>query len=63
MDGWITFWKLVCLIGFAAFYLLVLAVIPLGARDLLRLFRHLRSESEDGARGEETSAEGSAGTD
>lgn len=53
MDGWITFWRVACLIGFAAFYVLVLAVIPLGARDLLRLFRHLgrggqSGESEEG---------------
>ena len=47
MDGWITFWKLACLIGFAAFYLLLLVVIPLGARDLVRLFRHLREGSQE----------------
>ena len=41
MEGWITFWEVACLIGFVSFYVLVLAVIPLGARDLLRLFRHL----------------------
>ena len=41
MDGWMTFWKIACIVGFAAFYLLVVAIIPLGARDLFRLFRHL----------------------
>ena len=46
MEGWINFWRVVCLIGFAAFYVLVLAVIPLGARDLLRLFRHLNAGGE-----------------
>ena len=46
MEDWITFWKLACCIGFAAFYLLTLAVIPLGARDLFRLFRHLSRGSD-----------------
>jgi len=41
MEFWIGFWKYACLIGFAAFYLLVLAIIPLGAIDLVKLFRYL----------------------
>jgi hypothetical protein len=41
METWAAFWKAACAIGFAAFYLLVLFIIPLGARDLIRLFRHL----------------------
>jgi len=41
MNEWITFWKIVCVIGFASFYLVALAIIPLGARDLVRLLQHL----------------------
>jgi len=41
MESWITFWTVVCLVGFASFYVLVLAILPLGARDLLALLRHL----------------------
>lgn len=41
-----TFWKVACIVGFASFYLLVVAIIPLGARDLLRLFRHLERGSD-----------------
>jgi len=47
VDGWITFWTLACIGFFGAFYLLVLVVVPLGARDLLRLFRHLSRGSEE----------------
>ena len=46
MAGWISFWSYACLISFGLFYLLVLAIIPLGARDLLRLFRHLGRGSD-----------------
>jgi hypothetical protein len=53
MDAWIEFWKYACIVGFGAFYLLVLIVIPLGGRDLLRLFRRLggrhREASDDAA--------------
>lgn len=63
MNGWIAFWKVACLVGFAAFYLLVVFVLPLGFRDLLRLFRHLREEGEDDTIQGGTSAEGSGGTD
>ncbi len=53
MDGWITFWKIACTVGFVAFYLLVAVVIPLGARDLARLLRFLstkRASQPDAAR-------------
>lgn len=43
MEGWITFWKYVCIAGFGLFYLLVLFIIPLGAKDLFELFRRLGS--------------------
>ena len=41
MDTWTEFWKYACLFGFAVFYLLVLVIIPLGAIDLMKLFRQL----------------------
>ena len=41
MAGWISFWTYACLVFFAAFYLLLIVVVPLGGRDLVRLFRHL----------------------
>ncbi len=46
MDGWIEFWKIACIVGFTGFYVLVAFVIPLGGRDLLRLFRHLERGSD-----------------
>jgi len=53
VSGWITFWLMACIVFFGAFALLALIVLPLGFRDLLRLFRHLRSGSEEPADGEE----------
>lgn len=47
MDAWITFWKYACLVGFSAFYLLVLVIIPLGAVDLRKLFRTLAARGEN----------------
>jgi len=41
MAGWVTFWKIACIIGFGSFFVLVLFVIPLGAKDLLTLLGHL----------------------
>ena len=43
-TAWIPFWETVLTIGFGSFALLVLLVIPLGARDILRLFRKLNKE-------------------
>jgi hypothetical protein len=51
MDGWIRFWTIARLVGFSAFGVLVVVIVPLGGRDLLRLFRHLDRGSE---RGEES---------
>jgi len=51
MSGWVTFWTIACAVGFAAFYALVVAVIPLGARDIFRLFRHLSEQGDSDAEG------------
>ena len=40
-TAWIQFWEVVLMLGFGSFALLVLIVIPLGARDILRLFKKL----------------------
>jgi len=47
VESWITFWKVACLVGFSAFYLLVVAIVPLGGIDLVKLFRHLSRGSEE----------------
>jgi hypothetical protein len=54
MEGWITFWRIVCTVAFSAFYLLVLVVIPLGAIDLVALFRHLSRDREGPPQTEES---------
>ena len=43
---WITFWKYVLIAGFSSFALLVIVVIPLGARDVFRLFKKLDDSSD-----------------
>jgi hypothetical protein len=46
LDAWVTLWEWIFLIGIGAFFLLVLAIIPLGARDLAALFKHLKQEAD-----------------
>jgi len=41
VSPWITFWAVVLIVGLSTFLLLVLAVIPLGARDIKRMFTTL----------------------
>jgi hypothetical protein len=38
---WLRFWEIVLCVGIGSFVLLVLAVIPLGARDIKRMFARL----------------------
>jgi len=42
MDAWILFWTIVCFVGFASFYAVVLFILPAGIRDLIVLLRMLR---------------------
>lgn len=44
-SNWLTFWEIVLTLGLSAFALLVLVVIPLGARDIRRLFAKLEEQS------------------
>ena len=47
---WVTSWKVVLTVGLASFFLLVMVVIPFGARDIMRLFKRLdvaRKQEED----------------
>jgi len=46
MEPWIEFWKWAFIIMLGVFYGIVLVILPLGARDLLRLF-HLRGKNND----------------
>ena len=46
LDGWVSFWTVACVVGFVAFYALVVAVVPLGARDIFRLFAHLSKDRD-----------------
>lgn len=45
-SGWVQFWETVLIAGLGSYFLLVLVVIPLGALDVLRLFRIL-DETDD----------------
>jgi hypothetical protein len=46
VTHWALFWKCVCIIGFGSFVLTVLFIVPLGARDVLRLFRALSGQRD-----------------
>ena len=45
-SGWMTFWNIVLGVGFAAFAVVLLSVIPLGARDVMRLFSRLDAQTK-----------------
>jgi hypothetical protein len=46
MAFWQTFWTVLCVLGFAGFFIMFLAVVPLGALQLKELFAHLDSERD-----------------
>jgi len=46
VEGWIAFWKWAYLIGLVSFFVVAIAVIPLGGRDLIALFRHLQRNKQ-----------------
>lgn len=43
IDNWIVLWKWIFLVGLVSFFVLVVVIIPLGWRDLVRLFARLRA--------------------
>ena len=47
MAAWQTFWLWTYVLGLGAFALLAVVLIPLGLRDLVRMFRHLREQGEE----------------
>ena len=55
MESLMTIWAWIYLIGLASFFLLALAIVPLGGRDLMSLFRTLsgRDKDEEGGAGKE----------
>ena len=47
MNDWLSFWKVFCAVGVVSFYLIVLAMIPMGVRDLFDLFRTLNEQATE----------------
>jgi hypothetical protein len=47
IEIWTEIWYWVLIVGLGSFFLLSLVVLPLGARDLVRLFRRLDDPSRD----------------
>ena len=45
MNGWITFWTWVYIIGCSLVVLMVLILVPFGIRDLARLYRLLNAHA------------------
>ena len=46
-QDWIQFWKFVLIVGLGSYFLLAIAIVPAGARDIFRLFRKLDSSDVD----------------
>ena len=46
MEFWMTFWKYLCILAIGSYVLTVLVIIPLGGRDIFRLFRKLKDNSK-----------------
>lgn len=55
MNEWILFWKYLCGIGIFIYLVTLVMIIPLGARDIFRLFNTLRDRhlAEKPAKAEE----------
>ena len=47
METWIAFWKILLIVVFTLFYGVVLFVIPFGMKDMVALFRRLRSQADE----------------
>ena len=43
-SNWIELWKWVLIIGLSLYFVVVVAVVPLGALDIRKLFRRLDEE-------------------
>ena len=48
MSGWISFWTAVYAAMLSSFVILVIYIVPAGARDLIQLFRDLNKQGEEG---------------
>ena len=46
MEFWRTFWTVACTVGLGSFFILVLVIIPRGARELKELFVALETETD-----------------
>ena len=46
-SPWVVFWSIVIAVGLAAYYLVLLGVVPLGARDIRRMFAKLDADGRD----------------
>ena len=51
MENLKTFWTWAYILGIGAFYVLVLAIIPLGFLDLLQMLRRLSKQDEQNHQG------------
>ncbi len=47
IESWMSLWTWIYLVGLGSFFVIALAMVPLGARDVWRLLRALRFEREE----------------
>jgi len=41
MNGWLAFWKWVCIINVVLYYLIAIVLVPMAIRDVIILVRRL----------------------
>lgn len=45
MDGWIQLWTWIYIVGFIIYAAVALVLIPLGGRDIARMFATLKAQA------------------
>lgn len=47
IDFWMSLWTWIYVLGLGAFFVIALAMVPLGARDVVRLLRAIQVGREE----------------
>ena len=47
MNGWLAFWKWLCIINVAVYYLLMIVLVPMAIRDMIALVRELNIKHQE----------------
>lgn len=47
IDFWMSLWTWIYVLGLGSFFVIALAMVPLGARDVVRLLRAIQAAREE----------------